>query len=96
MPPIHGNALPRGEVVTVTVNGKPVRAHRGASVHAALLAAGLRALRKSHRLYDPRGVFCGMGVCYECLVTINGQPNQRACMRLVEPDMEILTDAVDC
>ncbi len=85
--------IPRGSTVTVTVNGRPVQAHRGQSVHAALVAAGFLAVRKSKTGRRPRGAFCGMGVSYECLVTFDGQPNQRACMRLVSPGMEIRTDA---
>ncbi len=93
MTPLRTDRMPREPAVTVTVNGRPVRAHWGQTVHAALVAAGFLAVRKSKLLHTPRGPFCGMGVCYECLVTINGEPNQRACMRLVSPGMEIRIDA---
>ena len=81
----------RGERVTIQVNGSPVSAYQGESVHAALMASGHLNLRKSRIQGEPRGIFCGMGVCYECLVTIDGKPNQRACMRTVEENMEIIT-----
>jgi len=82
----------RGEPVTILVNGRQTTAYRGESVHAALLAAGHRQLRRSKTSGETRGVFCGMGVCYDCLVRINGVPNQRACMSDVEEGMEIVTD----
>lgn len=82
----------RGEAVTLLVNGKAVTAYRGETVHAALLAAGYRVLRKSKTGTEFRGFLCGMGVCYECMVTINGLPDQRACMRQVEDRMEIRID----
>lgn len=82
-------SLSKEPAVTLRINGKQVSARRGESVHAALLAAGYRALRKTLKTSASRGIFCGMGICYECLVTINGEPNQRACMRQVEDDMEI-------
>lgn len=83
----------RGEALTIRVNGKVHRAYTGESVHAALLAAGYRVLRKTGPDQRPRGIFCGMGVCYDCLVTINGVPNQRACMTLVADGMEVAIDA---
>jgi len=87
--------IPRGEKVTLLVNGKAVTAHRGETVAAALLAAGCRVLRKSKTGAEFRGFFCGMGVCYDCLVTINGLADQRACMRLVEDGMEVRIDEPD-
>ncbi len=51
----------------------------GASVAAALTEAGHRAFRQTAK-GEARGMFCGMGVCQDCLVTIDGVPNQRACM----------------
>ena len=49
-------------------------------------------LRKTLKTGQPRGIFCGMGVCYDCLVTIDGVPNQRACMTQVKDGMEIRVD----
>jgi len=82
----------RGTKIIIHVNGKAVTAYEGETVHATLLAAGYRALRKTPKTHQPRGIFCGMGVCHDCLVTINGAPNQRACMTLVEDRMEIGVD----
>jgi sarcosine oxidase subunit alpha len=85
-------ALPRGEKITILINGQAHIAFEGETVHAALLAAGYRVLRKTAKMDQPRGIFCGMGVCYDCLVTIDGIPNQRACMRRIQNRMEIRID----
>ena len=55
---------------------------------AALTAAGIKGLRRT-RSGEARGVFCGMGVCYECLVTVDGRPGQRACMTRVRDGMSV-------
>lgn len=52
----------------------------GQSLAAALTAAGITALRQTRREGPGRGLFCGMGVCQDCLVVVDGEPNQRACM----------------
>jgi sarcosine oxidase subunit alpha len=80
-----------GRKVEIFINGRACTAHEGETVLAALIASGYKALRKSRKREEPRGPLCGMGVCYECLVTINRQPNQKACMTQVEERMEVLT-----
>ncbi|MCZ8105322.1 MAG: 2Fe-2S iron-sulfur cluster-binding protein [Burkholderiales bacterium] len=65
--------------VTFTFEGHPVVARTGQTVGAALAAAGQLALRET-RNGAARGIFCGMGVCQECLVTVDGMPNRRACI----------------
>ncbi len=75
--------------VEIQVNGRRVQVPEGATVHAALLGLGHLSLRRTLKTGEPRGVFCGMGVCYECLVTIDGRPGQRACQNLVKEGMEI-------
>ncbi len=81
-----------GPKVLIKVNGESVTAYQGESVHAALIAAEKRQLRSSLKLREKRGVLCGMGVCYECLVTVNDVPNVRACMTEVVADMDIVID----
>ena len=85
-------SIKRGARLEIRVNGRSHTAYAGESVHAALLASGYRMLRNSDKRQQPRGLFCGMGVCYDCLVTINGIPNRRACMTPVEDRMEIIID----
>lgn len=82
----------RGHKIKLFVNGKSCVAYEGETVHAALIAAGYRFMRKSRQSNQLRGAFCGMGICYDCQVTINGVPNQRACMIQVADRMEIAID----
>lgn len=73
------------EAFLVTFDGVPLLALRGQSVAAALWAAGITSWRQTRVDGRPRGVFCGIGVCFDCLVTVNSVPNQRACLIPVEP-----------
>ena len=81
----------RGEPVTLLVNGQPVRAFRGQTIAAALLAAGRRTLRHTRHAGKPRGLFCAMGVCYDCVVTVNGESGVRSCMKRVEEGMQVIS-----
>lgn len=78
----------RGAVVTISVDGSPRQAHLGETVAAALLADCDATIRLT-RAGWPRGLYCGMGVCFECLVVVDGVPNTRACMTWVRDGMEI-------
>ena len=80
-----------GPAFTVTFDGRPVEALPGQTVAAVLWAAGVTSWRDTRREGRPRGVFCGIGVCFDCLVTVNGRPNQRACLVPVLPGDEIGT-----
>lgn len=85
----------RGGSLTIYVDGHPLTAYAGESVAAALLASGRRTLRVTPRHRAPRGLFCGMGVCFDCLVTVNGVTNVRACMTAVDDGMRIETGGGD-
>ena len=73
-----------GEKFEIEVDGKSILAYSGQTIAEALLASGLRVLRVT-RKHAPRGVYCGMGICFDCLVTVNGQPNIRACTTPARP-----------
>jgi len=73
--------------VTVTFAGRTLQARDGQSVAAALTAAGVRSWRTTRRGERPRGLFCGIGVCFDCLLTIDGRPAQRACLVPVQDGM---------
>ncbi|AGP56403.1 hypothetical protein M271_24545 [Streptomyces rapamycinicus NRRL 5491] len=64
----------------LTFDGTTVTALPGQSVGAALVAAGIVAWRTTRREGGPRGLFCGIGVCFDCLITVDGRPGQRACL----------------
>jgi D-hydroxyproline dehydrogenase subunit gamma len=76
--------------VTVTVNGAPVSVPQGASVAVAMAIAG-QACRTSVT-GEPRGALCGMGICFECRVVIDGNPHCRSCQTLCEPAMGVRTN----
>lgn len=83
-----GPALQRGPEVTVILEGRRLRAHQGESVATVLMAEGHAATRTTPG-GAARGVFCGMGVCFDCLVVVDGVPNTRACMTFVEDGMQV-------
>lgn len=66
--------------ITVNLNATPVETEAGQSVGAVLMGQGIKAWRTTRHEGKPRGLFCGIGACYDCLITIDGEPNQRACM----------------
>ncbi len=75
----------RGPEFTFTFEGREVVGHPGETVGAALLAAGVRSLRSTRFGGRPRGLYCGIGACFDCLVTINGRHSQRACLTPAAP-----------
>ena len=77
-----------GCIMGELVDGQPLSAFEGESVAAALLAAGVLYLRSSSRLGQPRGVFCAMGVCQECVVEVDGR-TVPACLTPIRDGMEI-------
>lgn len=81
----------RGEPVRISVDGRPVDSYLGESVAAAMIAdSGELALRRTAG-GEARGLFCGMGVCFECLVVVDDVPNTRACMTWVRDGMTVRT-----
>ena len=79
------------ENIQLRVNGRVVSVPPGTIVAAAVALAGETRFRKSV-LGQPRGPLCGMGVCMECRVTINGCTQSRSCQTLCEEGMEVRTD----
>ena len=75
--------------VTVIINGKPFQAPRGCTAAAAVLLAGERSTRTTPVTGEPRAPYCMMGVCFECLMEIDGVPNQQACLVPVADGMRI-------
>lgn len=73
----------------ISIDGLPYEAFSGETVAAAVLASGIDHTRTTPVSCSPRAPFCLMGVCYECLMVINGQPNQRACREYVDEGMTI-------
>lgn len=84
-------SIKRGRPLHFYFEGLEIGGFEGETVAGALLAAGIRTLRRAEISGDPRGLFCGMGVCFECRMMIDGQPNTRACMTTVRPGMRVRT-----
>jgi hypothetical protein len=82
--------LPAASVVTVTVDGEPVQLREGDSVAAAVLLAGHRLYRTAVVGEAPRAPFCMMGVCFECLVEVDGVPNRQGCLIPIRSGMRIV------
>lgn len=79
------------EPITLTVNGRAVTVPEGTMVSAAAALAGVKAFRRSVS-GRPRGPLCGMGICMECRLTIDGRPHCRSCQILCTAGMEVRTD----
>jgi aerobic-type carbon monoxide dehydrogenase small subunit (CoxS/CutS family) len=77
--------------VLLTVDGMTVDVPAGAMVSAAVAMAGVSAYRRSVS-GEPRGPLCGMGICFECRVTIDGRAHCRSCQVVCQPGMEVRTD----
>lgn len=75
--------------VVIWVEGKPLKARAGESVAAAVLAAGLGPTRTTPVSASPRAPYCMMGVCFECLMEIDGQENTQGCMTTVAEGMQV-------
>lgn len=77
------------EMIEISVNNESVQIQAGLTLAAALLDAGVHTFRFTPVSGQPRGPLCMMGVCFECLVEIDGMPNQQACMQEVVPGMRV-------
>lgn len=75
----------------IDFDGRPVAFRPGWTVGAALTAAGVRSWRTTRREGRPRGLFCGIGVCFDCLVEVDGQTSVRACLTPATEGMRVRT-----
>jgi len=82
------NQTPDTEI-QIQFEGETITALATDSVAAALIASGIRSFRNTPVESSPRGPYCLMGVCFDCLVEIDGAPNQQACMITVKPAMTV-------
>lgn len=75
-----GSARSTASLMSFTLDGVEMTAAEGQSIAGALIADGVMSWRRTRFGDQPRGVFCGIGACFDCLVTVNGEPNVRACL----------------
>jgi aerobic-type carbon monoxide dehydrogenase small subunit (CoxS/CutS family) len=64
-------------------------AYPGETLATVLLSTGQRTFRATSNTEAPRGLYCGMGICFDCLVMLDGRPNVRACMNLAQPGAQV-------
>ena len=83
--------IERGRSFGIEVDGEKIYAYEGETIGAALLAAGRRTLRFTNKLGQPRGLYCGIGLCQECRMTVNGIPNTQICQTVATPGCRIET-----
>lgn len=89
--PVLGGGSPRRQV-TIWLDGEPLSAVEGEPIAAALLAHGRRVFRRTPRFAEPRGVFCGIGRCTDCIMTVDGVPNVRTCITPVRDGMVVTSN----
>jgi len=87
---ILGDAPPRRKVA-ITVDGEPLEAFEGEMIAAALWSAGKKDLRYTKKNNQPRGIYCGIGRCTDCVMIVDGIPNIRTCKTPVREGMIIKT-----
>lgn len=86
--PILGK-LKKRRVVKINVNGRTIGALEGEPVASALWANGIKVFRLSEKYHEPRGIFCAIGLCTSCIMTVDDIPNVRTCNVLVKDGMTI-------
>ena len=84
-------SISRGRQITLHIDGRQVEAFEGETILGVMMAEGQRILRHTSKEKRPRSMFCGIGVCYDCLVTVDGRPNTRACHTMVVEGMVVET-----
>lgn len=79
------------EEVSIYVDGREMKAREGEMIAAALLANGKNVFRYTEKRHEPRGIYCGIGRCTDCVMIVNGVPNVRTCVTPVKAGMIIET-----
>lgn len=88
--PILGDREERKKV-KITVDGKELQVFEGEMIAAALIANGIKTFRYTKHHHNPRGVYCGIGRCTDCVMIVDGIPNVRTCVTPVREGMVIET-----
>jgi len=88
--PILGK-LEKRKKVKIIVDSEELDVYEGEMIASALLAHGKKVFRYTKRYMEPRGVFCAIGRCTDCIMTVNGVPNIRTCVTPLEEGMKVET-----
>lgn len=86
--------LDKKKEVNITVDGKAIKAIEGEPIASALMADEIMIFRKTRIRKEPRGYFCGIGLCTDCMMIVNGVQNVRTCITPVKEGMKIETQKV--
>lgn len=81
----------KGELVKFTFDGKEIEGCEGEPIAAALKAAGVMVHRYTQKEHKPRGIFCAIGRCTDCVMVVNGEPNVRTCITPLAAGMDVRT-----
>ncbi|MBP1736307.1 MAG: Beta-grasp domain [Oscillospiraceae bacterium] len=81
----------RGRLVPFLFDGKPLEGYEGEPIAAALKAAGVMVHRYTAKTHTPRGMFCAIGRCTDCVMVVDGQPNVRTCVTPLAEGMDVKT-----
>lgn len=81
----------KGALVTFTFDGREVTGYEGEPIAAALKAAGVMVHRYTKKEHKPRGIFCAIGRCTDCVMVVDGVPNVRTCITPLKAGMEVKT-----
>jgi sarcosine oxidase subunit alpha len=87
--PQGGTLIDRSAPIAIDLDGRRIAAFKGDTVGSAMAAAGVTVTGRSFKYHRPRGLYCMTGACANCLMTVEGEPNVRACTRQVEPGMRV-------
>ncbi len=88
--PVLGT-LDTNDTVTIYFDDNPIEALEGEPISAALLNAGVVSFRTTHKTGEPRGIFCAIGRCTDCMMIVDGIPNTRTCVTPVAEGMRVRT-----
>ena len=81
----------KGRLVTFTYDGKEMQGYEGEPIAMALHANGVMVHRYTAKKHTPRGIFCAIGRCTDCMMVVDGQPNTRTCVTPVRDGMRVET-----
>jgi len=87
-------SLDLGKAISFEFDGKTYEGYENDTIASALLANGVRTIRRHEETGNPRGIYCNIGHCYECRCTVNDVSNIRACLTPIEENMVIQSGQV--
>ena len=88
--PILGD-LAQAETFEIVFDGRPIPAREGDTIASALIANRVKVFRHTHKRGEPRQIFCAIGRCTDCMMTVDRAPNVRTCITLAKPGMVVQT-----